>query len=75
MCFFKYLSNCVWTDSAPFRTITVKDAMCDLPDIKNGWSKEEMPYGSEPLSHFQRKVTTLRKSILIHFWKQLLEFI
>lgn len=52
----RYSSNCVWTDSAPFRTITVKDAMCDLPDIKNGWSKEEMSYGSEPLTHFQRKM-------------------
>lgn len=57
MCFFfQYLSSCVWKNSAPFRSITVKDAMCDLPDIKNGWSKEEMSYGSEPLTHFQRKV-------------------
>lgn len=30
--------------------------MSDLPDIKNGWNKEEMPYDSEPMSHFQRKV-------------------
>lgn len=37
--------------------------MCDLPDIKNGWSKEEISYGSEPLTHFQRKV----KREILHF--------
>ncbi|XP_076161949.1 DNA methyltransferase 1a [Ptiloglossa arizonensis] len=52
----KYSSNCTWIESAPFRTINVKDSMSDLPEIKNGWSKEEMPYNSEPISHFQRKV-------------------
>nr|XP_034181295.1 DNA (cytosine-5)-methyltransferase 1-like isoform X2 [Osmia lignaria] len=52
----KYSSNCSWKESAPLRTITVKDAMYDLPEIKNGWNKEEMPYNSEPLSHFQRKM-------------------
>jgi hypothetical protein len=35
--------------------------MCDLPDIKNGWTREEMSYGSEPLTHFQRKVILLDK--------------
>lgn len=54
---FQYSSNCAWTESAPFRTINVRDAMSDLPDIKNGWNKEEISYGSEPLTHFQRKVT------------------
>ncbi|CAK9821528.1 DNA (cytosine-5)-methyltransferase PliMCI [Anthophora retusa] len=52
----KYKSNCNWTESAPFRTINVKDAMSDLPEIKNGWSKEEMPYNNEPISQFQRKM-------------------
>ncbi|XP_076247833.1 DNA methyltransferase 1a isoform X2 [Calliopsis andreniformis] len=52
----KYSSNCTWTESAPFRTISVRDSMSDLPEIKNGWNKEEMPYNSEPISHFQRKM-------------------
>ncbi|XP_076291228.1 DNA methyltransferase 1a [Lasioglossum baleicum] len=52
----KYSSNCTWIDSAPFRTISVRDSMSDLPEIKNGWNKEEMPYSSEPISHFQRKM-------------------
>ena len=61
---FQYSSNCTWVESAPFRTVSVKDAMSDLPEIKNGWNKEEMPYNSEPMSHFQRKVTnfTLMKT-------------
>ncbi|KAG7199233.1 hypothetical protein KM043_018102 [Ampulex compressa] len=52
----KYSSNCDWNESAPFRTISVRDAMSDLPNIRNGWSKEEMPYSDEPMSHFQRKI-------------------
>ncbi|XP_069697598.1 DNA (cytosine-5)-methyltransferase 1-like isoform X2 [Periplaneta americana] len=50
----KFLSNCKWVTSAPLRTITVRDAMSDLPEIRNGHKREEMPYGGEPLSHFQR---------------------
>lgn len=30
--------------------------MSDLPNIRNGWNKEEMAYGDEAISHFQRKV-------------------
>lgn len=30
--------------------------MFDLPEIKNGWNKEEMSYTNEPTTHFQRKV-------------------
>ncbi|XP_076281112.1 DNA (cytosine-5)-methyltransferase PliMCI [Lasioglossum baleicum] len=56
----KYSSNCDWTGSAPYRTISVRDAMSDLPNIRNGWNKEEIAYGDEPISHFQRKVR-LRK--------------
>nr|XP_034189663.1 DNA (cytosine-5)-methyltransferase PliMCI-like [Osmia lignaria] len=52
----KYSSNCDWTESAPYRTISVRDAMSDLPNIRNGWNTEEMTYGDEPISHFQRKV-------------------
>ncbi|XP_078046849.1 DNA methyltransferase 1a isoform X2 [Augochlora pura] len=52
----KYSSNCTWIDSAPFRTTSVRDSMSDLPEIKNGWNKEEMSYSSEPISHFQRKM-------------------
>ncbi|KAJ8970400.1 hypothetical protein NQ317_001491 [Molorchus minor] len=50
----RYHNGCYWTESAPYRTICVRDAMSDLPDIKNGWSKTEMPYDGETISHFQK---------------------
>ncbi|XP_012254092.2 DNA (cytosine-5)-methyltransferase 1-like isoform X2 [Athalia rosae] len=62
----KYTSNCEWTDSAPYRTISVRDAMSDLPDIKNGWDKETMSYGGEPVSHFQRKIRGNRYQAMLH---------
>ncbi len=43
-------------DSAPFRSITVRDSMSDLPDIKNGSSQREMSYNGEPHCYFQRMV-------------------
>ena len=49
-------SNISRLSSAPLRTITVRDAMSDLPDIKNGASAREISYNGEPRSHFQRLV-------------------
>ena len=43
--------------SAPLRTITVQDAMYDLPEIKNGAATREISYNGEPQSHFQRIVS------------------
>ena len=43
--------------TAPYRTITVRDAMGDLPVIKNGASKLEIGYDTEPMSHFQKLVS------------------
>ncbi|UYV62934.1 DNMT1 [Cordylochernes scorpioides] len=40
--------------SAPFRNITVRDAISDLPEIRNGARIEEMSYTGEPRSHFQK---------------------
>lgn len=45
-----------WTDSAPYKVTTVRDALSDLPAIKSGKSDDVMNYGSEPSSHFQKKV-------------------
>lgn len=52
----KFTSNCQWVESSPLRTITVRDTMSDLPEIRNGHRKEEMSYGTEPESHFQRLI-------------------
>uniref|UniRef100_A0A1X7U3G5 DNA (cytosine-5-)-methyltransferase n=1 Tax=Amphimedon queenslandica TaxID=400682 RepID=A0A1X7U3G5_AMPQE len=41
-------------DSAPYRTITVRDSMSDLPHIKNGSAVRSMNYNGEPHCHYQR---------------------
>ena len=39
-----------------YRTITVRDAMSDLPEIRNGAAGLEISYNGEPLSWFQRHI-------------------
>lgn len=52
----RYTTGMKWTESAPYRMITVRDAMSDLPLIRNGHSRNEIPYNSEALTHFQRLI-------------------
>jgi DNA (cytosine-5)-methyltransferase 1 len=40
--------------SSPLRSITVRDALSDLPKIENGASREEICYNGEPQTHFQK---------------------
>lgn len=46
-------SNLFWE---PKPTVTVGDAISDLPEIGNGGGADEMPYGSAPRSAFQATV-------------------
>ena len=58
-----FTTDARWTEfSAPYRTITVKDALCDLPEVKTGASKEKLRYELSPQSHFQRKMRTNRST-------------
>ena len=41
---------------APVRTVTVRDAMGDLPPIGNGEGDDERPYAGPPQSAFQRGI-------------------
>ncbi|XP_014661569.1 PREDICTED: DNA (cytosine-5)-methyltransferase 1-like [Priapulus caudatus] len=50
----KFSSNITWTQSAVYRTITVRDSMSDLPPIKNGAKNDEIAYNGESQSHFQK---------------------
>ncbi|KYQ51853.1 DNA (cytosine-5)-methyltransferase PliMCI [Trachymyrmex zeteki] len=52
----RYITNCVRKEFAPYRAITVKDALYDLPEIKCGSNVEEISYVGEPITHFQRKM-------------------
>ena len=50
------MSNARWINAGPYRTITVRDTLSDLPKIKNGHQKVEMGYSKDPESHFQKKI-------------------
>ncbi|XP_049981417.1 DNA (cytosine-5)-methyltransferase 1 isoform X4 [Alexandromys fortis] len=52
----KFVSNITRLNSGPFRTITVRDTMSDLPEIQNGASAPEISYNGEPQSWFQRQL-------------------
>ena len=52
-------------ESAPFKTITIRDTMSDLPEIKNGAKAEEISYQGDPQSHFQKLVSFIEKKILL----------
>ncbi|XP_058090030.1 DNA (cytosine-5)-methyltransferase 1B-like [Magnolia sinica] len=41
---------------APFRAITVRDTIGDLPPVGNGASKTEMDYGNDSVSWFQKQI-------------------
>ncbi|XP_040567550.1 DNA (cytosine-5)-methyltransferase PliMCI [Lepeophtheirus salmonis] len=51
-----YLPSLKWDESAPYRTITVRDAIFDLPPIESGDQMETRSYESPALCHFQRKM-------------------
>lgn len=41
---------------APFRAITVRDTIGDLPPVGNGASKAILEYGNDPVSWFQKRI-------------------
>ncbi|MGH0155182.1 UNVERIFIED_CONTAM: hypothetical protein FKN15_035108 [Acipenser sinensis] len=52
----RYVSNVTRVNCGPYRTITVRDTMSDLPEIRNGASALEISYNGEPQSWFQRQI-------------------
>ncbi|CAM0876888.1 unnamed protein product [Alopecurus aequalis] len=58
---------------APFRSITVKDTIGDLPLVENGASKPTIQYGSEPVSWFQKKIRGDSLSLSDHISKEMNE--
>ncbi|GJP36008.1 hypothetical protein CLOM_g20549 [Closterium sp. NIES-68] len=58
---------------APLRSITVRDAMGELPSIENGAEEEEMEYSSEPSSWFQRCIRAQQAKLLDHTCKRMNE--
>ncbi|TVU44569.1 hypothetical protein EJB05_04014 [Eragrostis curvula] len=58
---------------APFRSITVRDTVGDLPPVENGASKPTIQYGSEPVSWFQKKIRGNTLSLSDHISKEMNE--
>uniref|UniRef100_A0A8C7XGV9 DNA (cytosine-5)-methyltransferase n=1 Tax=Oryzias sinensis TaxID=183150 RepID=A0A8C7XGV9_9TELE len=52
----RYVSNVTRGNGGIYRTITVRDSMSDLPEIRNGASALEISYNGEPQSWFQRQI-------------------
>ncbi|RUS91723.1 hypothetical protein EGW08_000549 [Elysia chlorotica] len=52
----KYFSNIKNMESTPYRTVTVRDIMSDLPEIKNGAKASEISYKGDAQTHFQRLI-------------------
>jgi DNA (cytosine-5)-methyltransferase 1 len=64
-----YDNNQKWTDSAPYRTITVRDIMSDLPAISNGDQKGIMKYEKDPESHYQKRMRKDTHDLTDHICK------
>ncbi|XP_047086199.1 DNA (cytosine-5)-methyltransferase 1A-like [Lolium rigidum] len=58
---------------APFRSITVRDTIGDLPPVQNGASKLAIQYGSKPVSWFQKKIRGDTPSLSDHIAKEMNE--
>nr|ALB00263.1 DNA (cytosine-5)-methyltransferase [Tigriopus japonicus] len=66
-----YRSNIRWTDSAPFRTVTVNDTTSDLPHIQSGQQDLIMKYEDEPQTPFQRQMRAHVEELRDHICKKL----
>ena len=50
----RYHTDTRWGSEAPYRAVTVRDAISDLPRIKNRATRPRLKYASEPVTHFQK---------------------
>ncbi|XP_050379658.1 DNA (cytosine-5)-methyltransferase 1-like [Argentina anserina] len=58
---------------APFRPITVRDTIGDLPAVGNGASKVNLEYESDPVSWFQKKIRGNMAVLTDHISKEMNE--
>ncbi|CBI27718.3 unnamed protein product, partial [Vitis vinifera] len=58
---------------APFRAITVRDTIGDLPDVKNGASITNLEYQNDPVSWFQKKIRGNMVVLMDHISKEMNE--
>ncbi|KAG8641192.1 hypothetical protein MANES_13G119400v8 [Manihot esculenta] len=60
-------------NGAPFRAITVRDTIGDLPAVENGASKTNMEYKNDPVSWFQKKIRGDTAVLTNHISKEMNE--
>ncbi|PON37520.1 C-5 cytosine methyltransferase [Trema orientale] len=60
-------------NGAPFRAITVRDTIGDLPAVGNGASKTNLEYQDEPVSWFQKKIRGNMAVLTDHISKEMNE--
>uniref|UniRef100_A0A7N0RBA2 Cytosine-specific methyltransferase n=1 Tax=Kalanchoe fedtschenkoi TaxID=63787 RepID=A0A7N0RBA2_KALFE len=60
-------------NGAPFRAITVRDTIGDLPAVRNGASKTILEYENGPASWFQEKIRQRSKFLTDHISKEMNE--
>ncbi|XP_052207175.1 DNA (cytosine-5)-methyltransferase 1-like [Diospyros lotus] len=58
---------------APFRSITVRDTIGDLPMVDNGASKTNLEYQNDPVSWFQKKIRGNSSVLSDHIAKEMNE--
>ncbi|KAL5196611.1 hypothetical protein ABZP36_000123 [Zizania latifolia] len=58
---------------APFRAITVRDTIGDLPKVENGASKQLLEHEGEPISWFQKKIRGNTIALNDHISKEMNE--
>ncbi|KAL8470986.1 hypothetical protein ACS0TY_033531 [Phlomoides rotata] len=58
---------------APFRSLTVRDTIGDLPPVGNGASKTSLEYQSEPVSWYQKKIRGTMDNLIDHVSKEMNE--
>ncbi|CAA2934361.1 DNA (cytosine-5)-methyltransferase 1B-like [Olea europaea subsp. europaea] len=58
---------------APFRSLTVRDTIADLPPVGNGASAMTLQYKGEPISWFQKKIRGNMEIINDHISKEMNE--
>ncbi|KAL1190939.1 DNA (cytosine-5)-methyltransferase 1 [Cardamine amara subsp. amara] len=58
---------------APFRSITVRDAIGDLPPVENGESKTSKEYEADLVSWFQKEIRGNRIALTDHICKEMNE--
>ncbi|KAK9292062.1 hypothetical protein L1049_020016 [Liquidambar formosana] len=60
-------------NGAPFRAITVRDTIGDLPAVGNGASKTTLEYQNDPVSWFQKKIRGNMVVLTDHISKEMNE--